>query len=52
MFYREHIIFNVSLAHKKCKQIEMCSSHNVYTIIAMSLIEERDLKASVKILAI
>ena len=49
MFYREHIKFDVTLAHKKSKQIEMCSSHNVYTITAMSLIEERDLKAYIKI---
>ena len=48
MFYEEHIIFYVSSALKKCKQIEMCSSHNVYTITAMSLIEEMDLKISVK----
>ena len=48
MFNGEHKIFDVSSAHKKGKQIEMCSSHNVYTITAKSLIEERDLKASVK----
>ena len=52
MFYREHIIFYVSSAHKKCKQIEMCSSHKIYTITAMSLIEERDLKTSVNKLVI
>ena len=52
MFYREHITFYVSSAYEKCKQIEMCSSHNIFTITAMSLIGERDLKAYVKKLAI